>query len=350
MSKSSNKSRDGQGNHTPAVSIQSSITNKYLICLECGNQIKSLPQHLRSHKMTFDEYLQKWALPDDYPKSAATALKRKEASKADQEIWEKAEHENTEHDVSVETSLAEGDAILYHAMKTAQDLSEATEAAMTSEEIEKGTYALIDAGHKLKIWGQQNPESFDGLMEEHNCTVRPDAGECVAPIKLILHVAKTNNLRSKTSKMASCVDFAMKQEIPIEPGHITKFLQGFGGWTSAYTQYCTEILNPEKKTKKRERELKNVNTLKHLTSTVEAFAPLPISDKSGWEPCVGYPGFGLIVFRWNPEGENGVLGLLKVEPEKATEIILKHGVALDEAEVERLISTVLDREGVESDA
>ncbi len=52
----------------PAVSIQSSITPDYLICLEDGKKLKMLKRHLRSfYGMTPDEYRQKWGLPHDYP-------------------------------------------------------------------------------------------------------------------------------------------------------------------------------------------------------------------------------------------------------------------------------------------
>ncbi|TCP73611.1 MucR family transcriptional regulator [Rhizobium sp. PP-CC-2G-626] len=53
---------------TPAVPIRRSIHNDYLICLEDGQQYKTLKRHLM-HKfgMTPDQYREKWGLPEDYP-------------------------------------------------------------------------------------------------------------------------------------------------------------------------------------------------------------------------------------------------------------------------------------------
>lgn len=63
------------GNHSapaeksePAVSIGSSVTPDFLICLEDGKKFKSLKRHLRTHyNLEPDEYREKWGLPRDYP-------------------------------------------------------------------------------------------------------------------------------------------------------------------------------------------------------------------------------------------------------------------------------------------
>ena len=52
----------------PAVPIRRSVTDDYIICLECGEQFKSLRRHLNSrHGLTPEEYRAKWGLPADYP-------------------------------------------------------------------------------------------------------------------------------------------------------------------------------------------------------------------------------------------------------------------------------------------
>jgi predicted transcriptional regulator len=51
----------------PAVSIKRSVTAEHIVCLEDGKAFKSLKRHLRTHKMTADQYRAKWNLPPDYP-------------------------------------------------------------------------------------------------------------------------------------------------------------------------------------------------------------------------------------------------------------------------------------------
>ena len=52
----------------PAVSIRKSITDKHLICLEDGKQLKMLKRHLRTaYNLSPEEYRAKWNLPSDYP-------------------------------------------------------------------------------------------------------------------------------------------------------------------------------------------------------------------------------------------------------------------------------------------
>lgn len=52
----------------PAVSVSSSVTPDFILCLEDGKKFKSLKRHLRSrYGMSPDEYRKKWNLPADYP-------------------------------------------------------------------------------------------------------------------------------------------------------------------------------------------------------------------------------------------------------------------------------------------
>jgi predicted transcriptional regulator len=68
----------------PAVSIKSSVTPDFVVCLEDGKQLKMLKRYLRTnYDMTPDQYRQRWALPADYPMVAPNyAKKRSKLAKA----------------------------------------------------------------------------------------------------------------------------------------------------------------------------------------------------------------------------------------------------------------------------
>ena len=52
----------------PAVPVEESIHDDYIICLEDGHKLKMLKRHLMSrYGLTVDEYRAKWDLPADYP-------------------------------------------------------------------------------------------------------------------------------------------------------------------------------------------------------------------------------------------------------------------------------------------
>ena len=67
----------------PAVPIKKSITPDYLICLEDGQQFKSLKRHLRTrYNLSPEEYRERWGLPADYPMVAPNyAAARSELAK-----------------------------------------------------------------------------------------------------------------------------------------------------------------------------------------------------------------------------------------------------------------------------
>lgn len=67
----------------PAVPIKKSVTNDYIICLEDGDQFKSLKRPLMArYGMTPEEYRAKWGLPSDYPMTAPSyAEKRSQLAK-----------------------------------------------------------------------------------------------------------------------------------------------------------------------------------------------------------------------------------------------------------------------------
>jgi len=67
----------------PAVPINKSINNDYIVCLEDGKKLKMLKRYLRStYEMSPDDYRRKWGLPADYPMVAPNyAARRSEFAK-----------------------------------------------------------------------------------------------------------------------------------------------------------------------------------------------------------------------------------------------------------------------------
>jgi predicted transcriptional regulator len=67
----------------PAVPVNKSINNDYIICLEDGKKLKMLKRYLRStYDMSPDEYRKRWALAADYPMVAPSyAARRSEFAK-----------------------------------------------------------------------------------------------------------------------------------------------------------------------------------------------------------------------------------------------------------------------------
>jgi predicted transcriptional regulator len=62
----------------PAVPINESVTDDYIICLEDGSKNKVLKQYLsRRYKMSIKEYKEKWNLPDDYPVVAPNSTRKR---------------------------------------------------------------------------------------------------------------------------------------------------------------------------------------------------------------------------------------------------------------------------------
>jgi predicted transcriptional regulator len=52
----------------PAVPIRKSVTPEALVCLEDGRKYTSLKRHLHAvHRLTPEQYRQRWGLPKDYP-------------------------------------------------------------------------------------------------------------------------------------------------------------------------------------------------------------------------------------------------------------------------------------------
>jgi predicted transcriptional regulator len=67
----------------PAVPINRSVHDDFIVCLEDGKKLKMLKRYLRStYNMSPDEYRKRWGLPADYPMVApAYAARRSEFAK-----------------------------------------------------------------------------------------------------------------------------------------------------------------------------------------------------------------------------------------------------------------------------
>ena len=65
-------------NKDPAVAINKSITDDYIVCLEDGKQLKMLKRHLKtSYNLTPEQYRERWGLPSDYPMVAPNYAKQR---------------------------------------------------------------------------------------------------------------------------------------------------------------------------------------------------------------------------------------------------------------------------------
>ena len=52
----------------PAVSVEDSVKDDYIVCLEDGKKLQMLKRHLKTvYNMTPQEYKDRWSLPQDYP-------------------------------------------------------------------------------------------------------------------------------------------------------------------------------------------------------------------------------------------------------------------------------------------
>ena len=52
----------------PAVPVKKSVLANHVVCLDCGKQFSMLRRHLMTdHKMTPQQYRQRWDLPPTYP-------------------------------------------------------------------------------------------------------------------------------------------------------------------------------------------------------------------------------------------------------------------------------------------
>jgi predicted transcriptional regulator len=62
----------------PAVPINRSVQQDFIVCLEDGKKLKMLKRYLTSHYgLTPDEYRRRWGLPPDYPMVAPSYATRR---------------------------------------------------------------------------------------------------------------------------------------------------------------------------------------------------------------------------------------------------------------------------------
>lgn len=75
--------RHGQGFRksgplVPAVPIEESIKDDYIVCLEDGKKLQMLKRHLNTvYKMSVDGYRERWGLAPDYPVVAPNYARRR---------------------------------------------------------------------------------------------------------------------------------------------------------------------------------------------------------------------------------------------------------------------------------
>jgi predicted transcriptional regulator len=63
---------------SPAVPIEESIKDDYIVCLEDGKKLQMLKRHLNTmYKMTVEQYRERWGLPADYPVVAPSYARRR---------------------------------------------------------------------------------------------------------------------------------------------------------------------------------------------------------------------------------------------------------------------------------
>jgi predicted transcriptional regulator len=72
----------GQGHSSvrpkPAIAINKSITDHYIVCLEDGKKLQMLKRHLKTvYNLSVEQYRERWGLPVDYPAVAPNYAKRR---------------------------------------------------------------------------------------------------------------------------------------------------------------------------------------------------------------------------------------------------------------------------------
>ncbi len=64
----------------PAVAVEDSVHEDYIICLEDGKKLQMLKRHLSTvYGMTLDQYKERWNLPNDYPMVSPSYARRRSA-------------------------------------------------------------------------------------------------------------------------------------------------------------------------------------------------------------------------------------------------------------------------------
>jgi predicted transcriptional regulator len=67
-------------NLKPAVPIEESVHDSYIVCLEDGKKLQMLKRHIKTvYNMTVDQYKARWNLPPEYPVVSPDYAKRRSA-------------------------------------------------------------------------------------------------------------------------------------------------------------------------------------------------------------------------------------------------------------------------------
>lgn len=84
------------GVNVPAVDPKFSVTDEYIVCLDCGGKFRDLTRHIiLTHKLKPHEYLLRWNLPDHYPLQAPFYdMRRHEAAREWRQLKKEKEQEN----------------------------------------------------------------------------------------------------------------------------------------------------------------------------------------------------------------------------------------------------------------
>lgn len=62
----------------PAVPVEESVFDAYIVCLEDGKKLQMLKRHLQTaYGMTLQQYKERWGLPFDYPTVAPNYARRR---------------------------------------------------------------------------------------------------------------------------------------------------------------------------------------------------------------------------------------------------------------------------------
>ena len=63
---------------TPAVPVEESVFEDYIVCLEDGKKLQMLKRHLNTvYNITVEQYKERWGLPNDYPAVSPSYAKRR---------------------------------------------------------------------------------------------------------------------------------------------------------------------------------------------------------------------------------------------------------------------------------
>ena len=74
------QSLTARSTNEPAVPVNESVHEDYIICLEDGKKLQMLKRHLSTvFGMTLQEYKERWSLPHDYPTVSPSYARRRSA-------------------------------------------------------------------------------------------------------------------------------------------------------------------------------------------------------------------------------------------------------------------------------